>query len=81
MNTIIGMSCGKYDVGLEIDPTSAAILLEGYTLIFVFEQIFVFFVYVGRLAVVLFLLTFFYFDGINLHDHHGLCIIDIYPHR
>ena len=70
MDTIIGMSYGKYDGGLEIDPTSAAILFEGYTLIFVFEQIFLYSVYVGRLAVISFLLTLFYIDEIHPHDHY-----------
>ena len=42
----------KYDDGSEIDSASAAIIFEGYSLILVFEKVFVFFVYVGRLAVI-----------------------------
>lgn len=70
----------KYD-GLEIDSTSAAILFESYALIFVFEQIIVLFVYVGRFAVILFILMLFYFNSIHLYDHNWFCIINIYTHR
>lgn len=52
---------------LDIDSASAAILFEGYALILVFKQIFVFLIYVGRLAEIFVLLARSCFDGIHLH--------------
>lgn len=61
----MGMCLEKIEMGLKLDSTSTAIIFKSNRLIFVFEQIFVFFVHMGRHAIVNFLLALFWFDGIH----------------
>ena len=56
---------GKMEMALKLDVASAAILFKSNPLIFVFKEIFIFFVHVGRLAIINFFLALFCFDGIH----------------
>ena len=50
---------------LKLDSAFTAIFFKSNPLIFVFKQIFIFFVHMGRLAIIDFLLALFDFDGIH----------------
>ena len=63
---------------LDINSASAAILFEGYALILVFKQIFVFLIYVGRLAEIFVLLARSCFGEITAWSSHRECTLSIH---
>lgn len=60
-----GMCVEKIGMGLKLNSASAAIFFESNPLVFVFEQIFIFFIHMGRLAIIHFFLDLFCFGGIH----------------
>lgn len=55
----------KIGMGLKLNSKSAAIFFKSDSLIPIFEQIFIFFIHMGRFDIIYFLLVLLCFDGIH----------------